>query len=280
MGRAAAARADRCAAWLEALEVSEADVLRATVELQTAQLALQTSQNAYRAAWGRLAAVLGVPDFPCQPLAGDLRDAVPAIECGEAMERLLRESPELAAARAEVDRARWALSRARVEPLPDVNVQGVVQHDNATGSSNGNLQVTFPLPRLNRNQGRIREAQAEVIGAQQGVGRVELSLQRRLATVYQRYANARNQVEAYSRGGGILENARRTLDLIGAAYEAGQLSYIDLLTAQRTNAQTTLAYVEALGELWAAVAELEGLLLRDSLEVGEEVSAVSNNTSG
>jgi hypothetical protein len=47
------------------------------------------------------------------------------------------------------------------------------------------------------------------------------------------------------------------------------LSYVELLTAQRTNAQTNLAYVEALGKLWTAAAEIEGLLLRDSLDTGE-----------
>lgn len=252
-------------ALLRAMEVSRADVLRATIELQTAELALRTSANAYDAAWTRLTAVLGAPGMPSRPLAGDLREADCEMSLENSLARLLSESPELAAARADVDRARAQVERALVEPLPDVNVQGIIQHDNATDGSNGNLQVSLPIPYLNRNQGGIREARANLIAAQQAVGRVELDLQRRLAGVYQRYANAKNQVDAYARPGGILENAQSTLDLVRTAYEAGQLSYVDLLTAQRTNAQTNLAYVEALGELWSAISELEGLLLRDSL---------------
>jgi cobalt-zinc-cadmium efflux system outer membrane protein len=182
---------------------------------------------------------------------------------------LLAASPELAAAAADVDRARSAVVRAQVEWLPDVNVQGIIQQDNATGSSNGNLQVSMPIPYLNRNQGGMREARANLVVAEQAVGRVQLRLQQRLASVYQRYANARNEVDAYAQPQGILQNARRTLELISIAYEAGQLSYIELLTAQRTNAQTNLAYVEALGGLWSAAAEIEGLLLRDSLGTGE-----------
>jgi cobalt-zinc-cadmium efflux system outer membrane protein len=254
-------------------EVSEADVLRATIELQTAELALRTSTNAYAGAWGRLAAVLGGPDFPCRPLAGDLASDIPLIELHATLDRLLAASPELSAAMVDVERARSAVVRAEVEWLPDVNVQGVIQQDNATDSSNGNLQVSLPIPYLNRNQGGVREARANLVAAQQAVGRVQLRLQQRLATVYQRYANARNEVDAYSQPKGILENARRTLELIGIAYEAGQLSYVDLLTAQRTNAQTNLAYVEALGELWSAASEIDGLLLRDSLQTGEAAPA-------
>ena len=59
----------------------------------------------------------------------------------------------------------------------------------------------------------------------------------------------------------LTRGVRRDADL-----DADVRSYVDLLTAQRTNAQTNLAYVEALGDLWSAAAEIEGLLLRDSLE--------------
>ena len=51
-----------------------------------------------------------------------------------------------------------------------------------------------------------------------------------------------------------------------AAYRAGEVSYIELLTAQRSFAQMNLDYVEALGELRAALVEIDGLLLKDSLE--------------
>ena len=97
---------------------------------------------------------------------------------------------------------------------------------------------------------------------------LELSFRQRLAGVYQRYASARNQVEDYSRDDGILANSGSALELIRKGYEAGELNYLDLITAQRTFSQTTLAYIEALGELWAAVVEIDGLLLKGSLDSG------------
>jgi cobalt-zinc-cadmium efflux system outer membrane protein len=104
------------------------------------------------------------------------------------------------------------------------------------------------------------------VAAEHAVATVELSLQHRLATVYQRYANARNQVEDYSTADGILDNYRTTLEFVQRGYEGGEIAYLDLLTAQTTFSQTNLAYIEALGELWAATVEIEGLLLKGSLE--------------
>ena len=91
-------------------------------------------------------------------------------------------------------------------------------------------------------------------------------LKQRLADAYQRYANARNQVEDYSKPDGILADAKATLDLIREGYQAGELPYLELINAQRTYSQTNLAYIESLGEYWAARIEIEGLLLSGSLQ--------------
>ncbi len=162
--------------------------------------------------------------------------------------------------------------RARVHAVPDVNVQGIIQHDNSTGSSNGSLLVSFPIPVLNRNQGGIRQAENELVAAQRAAERVELSLQRRLAPIFERYLTSRNRVGNYR--GGILRDAQESLDLTRQGYEAGELNFLNLLTTQRTYFHASLNYVEALCDMWAASAEIEGLLLTNSLEEG----AVSGRT--
>jgi cobalt-zinc-cadmium efflux system outer membrane protein len=217
---------------------------------------------------------LGVPDFEPQMLAGELEKSIVELHTDETLQRLLAVSPEMSAALAEVARSRWALDRAYAEPIPNVDVQAVVQYDNDIGGTDANVQVTLPIPWLNRNQGGIRQAHAELVAAERAVGRVELRLQQRLATVFQQYASGRNQVEDYSKPEGILANSQAALELVRSAYRAGEIDYLDLLTAQRTNSQTQLAYLEALGELWAAIVEIEGLLLKDSLS-DESLSAMS-----
>lgn len=253
-----------------AQDVSRVDVVRARGALQMAQLMHKNAHNQYLAGWSKLMSVLGTSEIQPQPLTGDLEVAMDRLEEHALLQRLIVESPEMAAAFADVERAQWAAERAYAEPTPNVDVQAVLQRDNGTRGNNANLQVSIPIPWLNRNQGGIRQAEAEVVAASHAVARTELGLKRRLATVFQRYATAYNQVEDYSRENGILHNAQTTLNFIQTGYEVGELAFLELLTAQTSYSQTNLAYIEALGELWAAKIEIDGLLLKGSLGIAQD----------
>ena len=252
-------------ALLSAGEMSQVELMRTRIELQSAQLAFNNTKNQYNAAWLRLIAVVGVSDMQPQPLKGDVEGLIKEVDADEVLARLIHESPEMAVALSEVKRARWAVDRACAEPIPNVDVEAIVQSDNGTGSSNAALQVVLPVPWLNSNQGGIRQARSEVVAANRAVDRLQLNFQQRLADVYQRYADARNQVEAYSKAGGILANSKEILNLVFEGYQAGELSNFEVLKAQRTNSQTNLAYIQSLGQLWAAIIEIDGMLLKDSL---------------
>ena len=126
--------------------------------------------------------------------------------------------------------------------------------------------VGLPLPIWNRNQGALIQAQHQAAAAERALQQLELSLQNRLAPVFERYSNALNQVKEYRET--ILPAAQETLELSRQLYQAGEAGFINLLTAQRTYSQTNLAYLEALRELRTAAAEIEGLLLSNSLQAG------------
>jgi len=246
-------------------EVSKADPLRARVEADTARILLQNSVNKHTEAWRRLTAVLGMPDLALQRLDGELKPGKISMSWQDTLQQVLRESPEIAATIADVEAARWAVERAYAEVIPNIDVQAVIQDDRGTGSTNGNLQVTLPIPFWNRNQGGIRQAEADVAAAEKAVDRLTMDLQTRLATAFQRYESARNQVDQYSRKGGILENAGQTLELIRSGYKAEEFGVLDLLTAQRTYFQTNLSYLDSLRELWKSTMEIRGQLLHNSL---------------
>lgn len=95
--------------------------------------------------------------------------------------------------------------------------------------------------------------------------RVERSLQRRLAVVFQRYQSARVQAAKHSRD--ILPRSKPP-PTARIGYEGGEFDFHNLLMNQWTYAQTNLDYVEALRALWSAALEMEGLLLAESLEAG------------
>ena len=254
------------AALFKGQEVGRVDVVQAQLEYENAGISVQNAHNRSRAAWQALTAIVGNPRLAPQPLDGELEtDATPR-DLSSTLERLLIASPEIAAARAEIERARWAAERARVEKTPNVFVQGMVNYrDNGIGGDpDGEISVGVPVPIWNRNQGAYVQATQQAAAAERALAQVELGLRNRLAPVYERYANALNQVEKYRTR--ILPAAEESLNLMRRSYEAGETGYINLLTAQRTFSQTHWNYLESLQALREAEAEIDGLLLSGSLE--------------
>jgi cobalt-zinc-cadmium efflux system outer membrane protein len=160
-----------------------------------------------------------------------------------------------------------ALERARVEPVANVNVQGLVnwQDNGIGGKPDGGVAVSVPIRLFNRNQGGIARAENELVAARQAFSQVELDLQNRLAPIFEQYANARNQVERYQKT--ILPAAQESLDLTRQMYGSGETNYTTLLTAQRTYSQTQINYLDAVRTLRIAEVEIDGLLLRGSLQI-------------
>lgn len=247
-------------------EVGKIDVVQAQLELENVRILLENTRNRERAAWRTLASVVGDSELPSKSLAGDIEEERDRHEWQPTLAHLLSTSPEIAAQMAEVERARWAAERARVEKTPNLTVQGLVNaRDNGIGGrSDGSLTVGVPLPLWNRNQGAIVQTAQAAVAAERALQQLELALQSRLVPVFERYSNAMNQVSKYRDS--ILPGAQRALELAKGTYQTGETSYVNLLTAQRTYSQTNLNYLESLRELREAEAQIEGLLLSGSLE--------------
>jgi cobalt-zinc-cadmium efflux system outer membrane protein len=171
--------------------------------------------------------------------------------------------PELIEARAQVERARLAILRAKREPIPDVDVWISVRHHNVTRDDVANVQAGIPIPVFNRNQGNLRAAEAEWIVARNEFRHIELDLLDRLAVAYRRHANARRQVDRYATR--MIPRAARSLKLVTNGYELGQVEYLTLLTAQRTYLHVNLSYLDSLRELRASTTLIEAQLLGESL---------------
>jgi cobalt-zinc-cadmium efflux system outer membrane protein len=253
-------------ALFRAREVGRVDVLQAQLEGEQAQILLQDARNRYDAAWRSLAAILGNPTFPPQTIVGDPSGPPRGIEFEETLARLQSQSPEISAAVAELERARLAIDRARVQPIPNVTFQGLVnwQDNGIGGKPDGGVALSVPLPIFDKNQGAIMRAEREAAAARYAVSQVELDLQNRLAPVFEAFANARNQVSRYRDT--ILPAAEESLTLTRQMYQAGEANYLGLLTAQRTFAQTNRNYLDSVLQLRIAEVEIEGLLLSGSLQ--------------
>ena len=246
-----------------AKEVSRADVLQARVEVEAATIQLQNARNRQTAAGRRLAAVVGAPEVDLSQLQGNLEAELPNLSWDDALNRLLAESPEVAQAQAGVERARWALQRECAGRVPNIDTLASVRYDASTQNTIAGVSIGMPLPVFDRNQGNIRRAQAELMDAEQEIQRLQLQLRNRLAAAFQRYENARQQVDRFSQN--VLPTAKESLDLIVAGYRQGEFPYLTLLTAQRTYFRVNLTYLESLRDLRTSTIAIEGLMLSGGL---------------
>lgn len=263
--RVAQESVDAAQTLLKGKEVGRVDVAQAELEFENAAILVHNARNRRVAAWQNLATIIGQPGLEPRPLLGQPDEQRQEIPYEAVREQLLSRSPEIAAALVDIERSRWSVERARVEAVPNITVQALVNwRDNGIeGDPDGGLTVGIPLPAWNRNQGGIQQAQSQVAAAERALEQLELDLQNRLAPVYERYANAHSQTQRYQQR--ILPAAQDVLNLTRGVYTAGETSYVSLLTAQRTYAQTHLSYLEALRGLRTSEAEIEGLLLSGSL---------------
>jgi cobalt-zinc-cadmium efflux system outer membrane protein len=254
----------------ELLNVGQADqpdLLEAQIEADRGEIEEQAARYEQEAGWRVLAAVVGEPDLPLHPLAGNPEEGIPALEQDAVLAALVRESPEIKAAEASVRRGQAAVERSRSRKFGDLFLRGGPSYNYDTshglGGWAGRLEVAFPLPLFDRAQGSVAAAQAETEMAQAEVRRLELALRARLASQFQGYARARDLVQRYRDS--VIPKAERAYQLYLARFREMGAAYPQVLIAQRTVAQVKAEYLEALDDVWHHAILLQGFLLEGGL---------------
>ncbi len=244
----------------EARETSLIDMIQTRNKRNRTALELKEAKNNEVLNWQRLTMVLGVPDFPDRQITDSLEIFAQEMDWSAVWSRLLASSPELTLAQNKVRVAQSVLQRARAERTPNVTVGAGVGYDNSTNDTYANIGVNLPIQIYNRNQGNIQKALAELAAAQREIDVQKLLLQERLADVFNRYKNAKQSVEMCKES--LLSDSETALNLCLKGYKKGEVSYIELLSAEESFIEAKNQYIFSLKELCISVALIDGLLLQ------------------
>ncbi len=247
------------------------DYLEIEIESRRLQLQLNRSRNERFALRAQLAALTGVGEVADRPLAGSIDAAIPNLEREPIIRTLLEQSPELRAARADLERTRAVSGRARRETFPDLFLRGGSSYNREHGEDTGRpigwegtLEAGVSVPLFNRNAGGVAAARADETRAQAEVRRLELSLQSRAASQFAGYLTALREAEAYRSE--ILPRAEEAYRLYLSRYREMAAAYPQVLVAQRTFFEVSTEYLESLKEAWRAALQLQGFLAGDGLD--------------
>jgi cobalt-zinc-cadmium efflux system outer membrane protein len=260
-------------------QADESEVLQAEVVARRMQMVVRVRENTLRQEWRGLTAVLGKPDLPLQVVAGNLELDLPQLNEEQVIESISKDSPAVRIASISTVRAEAVLTRAKAEPVPDLQVRaGAVYSGEQTDGNNraigweGLAEVGVTLPLWNRNQGNIAAARQDIDRAHREEQRVELTLRERAAAMLDQYASARIMADEYRDG--ILPRATKAYSLLVDKYGKMLASYPVVLNSQNTLYQLHLEYVATLENVWTTGIALQGYLLTDGLEAPARPSEV------
>lgn len=243
---------------------TQPEVLESRILARRQKIAIREAENQFRASWQALSSQVGLRDLPPARLSGNLELNSARLVESELLEDLLANSPEILTAWAEVRHDQISVRRERVQPIPNVFVGARSGYNFETNNTTAAVQVGINLPVFDRNQGTVRQAQADLSRSIAEVKRIELSLRKRFAETYARYDTACCAVQDYREV--ILPLAREALELSEESYRKQRSPWMDVLRLKRNHADLEIEFTQSLLDLRQSEVELQGMLLVDGLE--------------
>ena len=234
-----------------AVEVTRAQNATATARIESQQAArdLATARQRLAAGWGARS-----PRF--NSVTGDL-ERLPAVPSYETLAGRLPQNPSLSRFPAETAQRQAELARARNQAVPDVTAAVGPRYITESNDVAVRLNLSVGLPIFDRNQGAIKEAQAELVRTGQLQRAAATQLHVSLNEAYRNLLAARQEIDTLQ--GTLLPGAENAFRQINEGYDAGRYSLLDVLDTRRTLVGARVQLVNAQAAYQSALAEIEGL---------------------
>jgi len=232
--------------------MAEADLLR--VRLEGERLAIAANAAALEAERTRIQLFreMGRTQFEPVELTEPLEaPAVPAVVPDPL--RALEARPEMQLARLAVEQARAGLRLAEAGARPDLDL--LLGYKRTAGFNTLLGGVQWNLPLLNRNQGTIAAARAEMRAAESSLAATEALIRAEVRAAAAEYELRRGQLLESSRL--LRAQAAESARIAQAAYREGGTDLLRLLDAERVRLDTEMLYSRTLTEYRQSIAALE-----------------------
>jgi cobalt-zinc-cadmium efflux system outer membrane protein len=240
------------AAGYEAVK-ADAELLNAVKLRTAAAVQVEDAKSALRALFA------GALPFSFD-IAGDLPPPPKKLPNLDSLRTMaLDRQPMLQHVRAEVQKAEAQLNLEKQLRYPRPTLKAGVEQD--PGLKQWRVGITLPLPLWNQRQGPIARAHADLRQSKAEALQQELKTLRELENAYNRYTIADRQVYTFENG--LLQQAKKTLQVAEAAYRLGERGILDYLDAQRTYRSVRNDYLNARFDRQNALIDLERLIAED-----------------
>lgn len=252
-------------------QANPSDLNESTARLELARLDHQMNLNHYRATTQELGAVIGV-ELSDAEIIGELEGELRVIDFDKALNRIINESPQLLAARSEIETDKIEVRRERREPYPEISVAVGIGRSHAAGPwarapTGYRFSASTQIPLFDRNHGTVDQAKEELERQENEVRRLELQLRRDLAHHYKEYLSQLQHVRDYKAV--VLPELKAAYEDRLRGYEEGREDWMHVLDTQQEYYHERFEYAEHLEHWREEEAVIEGMLLHGALEIPE-----------
>ena len=177
----------------------------------------------------------------------------------------LAQRPEVQMARAKIDGEKSKLQLAHRAWIPDpaLMVKGQRYNDAAEAVSELDAGVSFTIPWINPSKysAGVREAQANVAAAEEGLEREQKEALRLLRDQLAKIETFHHHVELFRDK--LVPQAQQAFEATRLSYESGKATFLDWISAQRNLRDIEAMGRDHLAHYQVAVAELEAVIGAD-----------------
>lgn len=235
--------------------MAESDLLRVRLESERIMLSANNAKLDAERARVLLFREMGESKFPEARLADPLElkeDRLLITDLDQAVQR----RAEVQLARAQLERARSALVLQQANARPNYDV--LFGYKRTAGLDTALAGFQTDLPFLNRNQGNIESATADIKTAEANLAAGEAIVRAEVASAQVEYEMRRRQITDFL--GRFRQQAAETARIAQAAYRLGGADLLRLLDAERLRIEIELINDRALMEYRQSIVALETAL--------------------
>ena len=244
-----------------------ADVLQERTALSQARLSLEATEGQLQTTRGALALSMGLPANVPYDIAVPSDTSLPlgvVEDVDTLIARAVRERPDLAAQRAQLEQARARVSVARSQALPSLSVGGNVGetsfYDTLSRSfgpfrHSYSATLTLSLPIFSGGS-QFYNVRAASAAAEAAARRAQGFEQQVIYQVFNAYYALRTATQQVRTSADLLASATQSEQVALGRYKAGAGSLLDLLTAQAALASARAQAIGARFSWYIALAQL------------------------
>jgi cobalt-zinc-cadmium efflux system outer membrane protein len=237
---------------------AEADLIR--IELESDRLKAQATLTAQQARRSLIALYreMGATAFPDSVVFTERLDDLAEIRPPD-LETVLRDRPEMRAAREGLKQAEANLDLQRANAVPDPQLMAGYKRFSGSGQYTGQNTLFFgfqvPLPIFDRNQGQIEAAEAKVLGAKEAVTDQEIAIRAEVESALSDYGSRREALLKVLPQ--MAHQAAESDQIAEGAYRLGGADILRFLDASRMDIETQVLFVQTLIDYHGSVVNVE-----------------------